>query len=648
MIEQEQHSDVIRINARENDVFDIFNFKYYLGPNPYLETGAVVFDFALTNYRQPLEIEEYVQVVSDRYPHLAEYKYNSYADLFARVVSEVSQLDMDLHLNHWRVKAYDDYVRISIQALHERTSKEVLYTVWDWFENITDNRSFPWEKSLEKLQNRFRYSVYGGPTVYALLRTASKQGIPTFYLWEEGLMQYGHGRKLVRGVATTFDTDSHIDSEFTTRKDDCKAFLQSLGFPVPQGEIVTSEAEALTVAEDIGYPVAVKPVIGHKGIGVTAEVQTERELKSAYQRALLAIPEEQPTRVIVENSIAGKDFRLLCVNGKFVAATERCPASVVGDGYSTIKELIRRENRKPERWDTPTSPMSKILIDEAMELYLEEQGWTLDSIIESDRTVSLRKVANLSVGGVSINATNAIHHDNIILAQDIAQHFRLTCLGIDVIAPNLSESWKSGKLAILEINSAPGIFMHLNPAVGESVDVPAHILATFFHSAEDAKIPIITFNHIAIPELQTTIDHILFQHPEWTIGAVSRQGLFINRSQKVLNKDYNSNVQSLLRYPKLDLLIAEYPEEILEAEGMFYQSSNIVILDNPSEIEMMLVRNVADDGIVVIKKDNDISINRQGLIEDYTLGMGEDFTRVYLKEINSISMTTPKSKYSPI
>lgn len=640
---QQQSTDVIRINARRSDVFDIFNLRYYIGPNPYLDTGALVFDFSLTEYRQPLAIEEYVSIISDagdgrspRYPHLAEQTYNSYADLFAHVVSEVGKLDMGLHFHLWSIKQYPNFDRISIQSLHERTTRSVVYLVWDWFETITQGEEFSIEERLVSLQNTFRASVYGGPTVYALLRTAYQQGIPAFYLWEEGLMQYGYGRKQVRGVATTFDCDSHLDSEFSTRKDDCKDFLQNLGFPVPKGDIVHSEKEAVAVAKDIGYPVAVKPVVGHKGIGVTAEVQNVRELESAYNRALLAIPDEQPTRIIVEKSISGTDFRLLCVDGKFVAATERRPASIVGDGDSTIKELIRRENRKQERRDTPTSPMSKIQIDEAMELSLEEQGLELDSIVESDRTVYLRKVANLSAGGISINATNPIHHDNIILAQDIAQHFRLTCLGIDIIAKNLSESWKSGNFAILEINSAPGILMHLNPAMGSSVDVPAHILATFFQSSIDARIPIITFNQIDLTELQATIDHILLQHPEWTIGAVCRQGILVNRSEKVLSQDYNHNVQSLLRHPKLDLLIAEYPEEILEPEGMFYQGSNIVVLDNPTETEMMLVRDVLDGSIVVIKKDKEVSIQRQGLIEDYTLGVEEAFSRVYLKEIRSI------------
>jgi len=104
--------------------------------------------------------------------------------------------------------------------------------------------------------------------------------------------------------------------------------------------------------------------------------------------------------------------------------------------------------------------------------------------------------------------------------------------------------------------------MHLNPAVGESIDVPSHILIPF-RVRTAARIPIITFNQISVQELQETIDHILFQHPDWTIGAVCRKTVFVNRAQKILNKDYNSNVQNLLRNPKLNLLIAEYIEDVL-------------------------------------------------------------------------------------
>ncbi len=629
-------TDIPRINARKTDAFDIFNIKHYIGSNPHLDTAALVFDFALTGHLEPRPLEDYVSMIGDRYPQLAQQTYDSYAHLFAHTVSEVGKLDMGLYLHRWNLKQCKDYVRISVEALHARTQRSVVYAVWDWFEAITQNEEFAFDEQLKVLQEMFRHSVYGGPTVYALFRTAYDRGIPAFYLWDEGLMQYGYGKKQVRGAATTFDGDSHLDSDFTTRKDDCKAFLSTLGFPVPQGGIAVTVGEALDIADRIGYPVAVKPVAGHKGIGVTADVQNPDEVEFAFDRAVDAIPDGQSTEVIVEKSIKGSDFRLLCVNGRFVAATERRPASVVGDGHSTIAKLIERENRKPARIDTPTSPLGKIMSDESMERYLGEQGLSIDSILERDRTVYLRKVANLSAGGLSIDATRTLHPDNIILAQDIAQHFRLTCLGIDVIAQSLAKSWKSGNFGIIEINAAPGISMHLRPAVGESVDVPSHILETFFESAEDARIPIITFNRVSIQELQETVDHILLNHPDWTNGAVCRDAVFVNRSEKILNKDYNTNIQNLMRNPKLDLLLAEYAEDVLERDGMFYYGSNIVVLNNPTETETMLSRDVFDHSIVITREGDNVSIRREGLIEQYTLGSGEPFTRVFLKEIGTI------------
>lgn len=629
-------TDALRINARKSDAFDIFNIKHYIGPNPFLNTSALVFEFSFTGFLEPKPLDHYLSIISENYPHLRDESYESYAHLFARTVSEVGNLDMELHLNRWSLKPYKNHVKISIQSLHARTKRSVIYTVWDWFEAITQGEEFLLENQVKSLQEMFRHSVYGGPTVYALFRSAYEKDIPAFYLWEEGLMQYGYGKKQIRGSATTFNSDSHLDSDFTTRKDDCKAFLSTLGFPVPQGSIVNLRDKALSVAERIGYPVAVKPVSGHKGIGVTADIQNAEELKFAYNRAVDAIPDNQRVDIIVEESIKGSDFRLLCVKGRFVAATERRPASVIGNGQSTIAQLIEQENCKPARIDTPTSPLGKILCDEAMQLYLDEQKLSLDSIVEKDRTVYLRKVANLSAGGLSIDATRAVHPDNIILAQDIAQHFDLTCLGIDVIAQSLTKSWKSGEFGIIEINAAPGISMHLRPAVGESVDVPSQIINTFFESAEQARIPIISFNRISVQDLQETIDHILLQHPDWTIGAVCREAVFVNRSEKILHKDYNTNLMNLLRNPKLDLLIAEYRETVLERDGMFYYGSNMVVLDNPTETEMMLARDIFDDTIVVIKEGDNVSIRNKGFIEQYTLGQGEPFTRVHLKEIGTL------------
>ncbi len=622
-----------RVNARVDDTFDIFNLKHYSGPNPYLDTAALVFDFRLTYDPMSRSIQHYLAVVSRIYPTLREGSYLSVAHLFGHVVTEVNQLDMDLHLTKFSLKIYTEQIRIAIQTLHGRTTRSVIYFVWDWFETISKGENFDFAPQFEELQQTFRNSVYGGPTVYALIRKAYEQGIPTTYLWDEQLVQYGYGRKQVRGAGTTFDRDSRLDSDFTTRKDDCKAFLSALGFPVPTGEVVRSLKGAKAMAEELGYPVALKPVTGHKGIGVTANIHNAFELEFAYDTALAAIPLDEPVLIIVEKHMTGTDFRLLCVDGHFVAAIERRPPFIIGDGQTTIETLIERENTKTERLDTPTSPLGKIIIDEALEQYLAEQSLMLTSVPDTNQKINLRKVANLSAGGVSYDATPDIHPDNVALAEDIAQHFRLTCLGIDVITRTLSRSWQDGQLGIIEINAAPGIFMHLKPAVGQSTEVTAAILDTFFQSPADARIPIITFNQLTTPLLKTVIEQLLYHHPDWKVGGVCRESVWINSGEKVLHPDYNQNVHALLRHPKLDLLVVEYWEATLEADGMAYHGSNMVILEDPTSIEMMLVRDVLIDSSVIIKRESDISIQSRGLMDQFQLSSGESFRQIFLREI---------------
>ena len=439
MDEEADEAPPRRLNARATDIFDLGNLTFYPGPSPYLERRALVFDLALTGSPAPLPIASYVEAASATYPHLTGAVFPDHAHLFAALTSEVGKLDMDLELQRWRVQPRGRFFRIATQAFDRRTQHRVVYFVWDWLESLASGEPFDHAARMATLQGSFEQSPYGGPTTYAILRAAGRRDIPIRYLRAEGLMQYGYGRRQVRGVSTTFSTDSQLDSGFTTRKDDCKAFLARLGLPVPKGEVVTRLDSALDAAREIGWPVAVKPLGGHKGIGVTAGVRDETELAGAFARA--GGPGEE---IIVETSLIGSDFRLLCVNGRFVAALERRPPWVAGDGVSTVEQLIERENAKPARADSPTSPMGKIITDEAMIACIEQQGYTRQSIPAHSAIVRLRKVANLSAGGVSIDVTPTVHVDNQILAQEVARHFRLTCIGIDVIAPDLAHSWKEG------------------------------------------------------------------------------------------------------------------------------------------------------------------------------------------------------------
>ena len=625
----DQEAPVVRLNARDTDAFDLGNLTYYPGPNLYLPRRSLVFDLAITGGPPPLPVADYVAAVASVYPQLAGTTYPDHAHLFAGLVSLVSRLDIGLYLDRFAVHPRGRYDRVATQALDRRTQHRAVYFVWDWLEAIGGGQPFDHAARMAKLQAEFNRSPYGGPTTYAILSTAAARGIPTSYLRAEGLIQYGYGRRQVRGVSTTFSTDSQLDSGFTTRKDDCKAFLGRLGFPVPQGEVVTKLAEAVEAAEEIGYPVAVKPLGGHKGIGVTANVRDADELAAAFARA----GGGDGSEIIVETSLTGSDFRLLCVNGRFVAALERRPPWVEGDGVSTVEQLIDRENATPERADSPVSPMGKIIKDEAMIACIEQQGYTRQSIPAKGAVVALRKVANLSAGGVSIDVTPGVHVDNTVLAQEVARHFRLTCLGIDVMALDLAQSWKQGGFGIIEINAAPGVFMHVKPAKGEGVDVPGAILDTWFGQGRPGRIPIFAFNALGPESIKEIVDLVLSRFPHWNVGAVCPKGVFINRSERPMHKDYLTNVDNLLRDPGIDLLLVAYDGDTLEEDGMAHEGHDMVVLDKPTPAEEILARDLRPGGTLIKLTGRDVMVRRQGLVEEFTLDPLERFGRVFLREV---------------
>lgn len=639
-----------RTNAKDSDAFDIYNLRHYVGPNPDLACEALAFDFAFTGQPKPIPVNDIHSAIAEKLPELANVEFDSYSQLFGNTVSLVNRLDLNLHMEKWEANdkkgdsPLETGARIAFQVVHKTTSWKVVYFVWDWFEYICnpENNDFDYDAQFAELQESFSRSVFGGPTSYSLIKAASKKHIPVTYLWDEGLFQYGYGKSMIRGIATTFDIDSHVDSDFTCRKDDCKAFLSEYGFPVPDGEVVYEFEEAVEAAEEIGYPVVCKPVVGHKGIGVTANIEDEEQLKIAFAEAAAAVPEGESPSIIVETFIQGSDHRILCVDGEFVAAVKREAAYVTGDGESSIMQLIDIENGKEIRADTATSPLGKILTDDVMDNTLAESGLNRESILDKGVKVHLRKVANLSLGGVSEDVTDIVHPEIIAMSRAIAQHFKLTVFALDVITDNIANSWippkgeKRANFGIIEINAAPGIYMHLKPAYGRSIDVPTRIIETFFDESVDARIPILTFNKLSKPSMKRIIDYIMHNEVCRYPAGVCTDGMFLKKHEFPVNSDYNANMRNTLRNPRVEMLLAEMPLAIYESEGMYYNSSDLLVLEDPNETEMILAEDVEPGAIIMIRTGNNVEIRRGDAEPEHSQVEFEDeFFSMVLHEIKA-------------
>ena len=326
--------------------------------------------------------------------------------------------------------------------------------------------------------------TYGlNQSTIAMARAALKRGIYHYRLFKPGhFLQLGQGVHLNRVMETASDKTSLISRMISGDKFLTASLLHSNGLPTPGSWLVSTVEQVKMIARKIGFPLVVKPRSMSKGKGVVVNIKDEETLLAAFSGVAA-----YNAGIMIERYIEGDDHRLLVVGGKLVAAARRLPAAVVGDGHSSVRQLIEQTNRDPRRGMNFERLLEKIEIDEEALQCLAEKGFTPDSVLQAGQAVRLRGTANISRGGTSVDVTDDIHPDNRRMAERAARLVGLDVAGIDFLTPDISRSWHDIRCAVLEVNSTPGLRPHLgaNPAR----DVAGPIVERYFPEGFDGRIP---------------------------------------------------------------------------------------------------------------------------------------------------------------
>jgi cyanophycin synthetase len=581
------------------DDFKISKFYTYRGPNYYLNRQALVFNLSLDPEGRPAEF--YNDRVVKKFPSIGESCPDRVGELFAQALVNVLKMDIGLFINRWSVSRDGKDHVIAVEYLDGRIAEDAALFVAEWFRAMNAEKDFDFDGGFIALQDEFNKTLFGGPTIYSLVEGGLKRDIPIFFLHEESQFQWGYGRKQLRGRSTTVHTDGIKDTEFTTYKDVVKDFLLLCGFPTPSGKNCFAEDEAVEEAHRQTYPVVLKPLAGHKGQGVTTNIEDDEGVRRAFNRIVASAKAEGVSfdGAIVENQVYGTDHRLLSVGGKFVAALERIPAYIDGDGRETIEALIAIENDKEVRLDNARSPLCKITIDDDLKEYLDLQNITLASVPKEGERIFLRRVANISAGGVSINVTDKIHPRNVKLVEDIAKFFNVTFLGIDVLAGDIAKPWDEDDFSIIEINAGPGVFMHLAPAIGGSIDVPGVFLKNHFKKEKGERIPIIAGNRLTADFAAAVHARLEELSPGIEFGSLTEEGVFFNGARFFKNEHHDDNVKIMLRNPQLGFALFNHTADNINDYGMLHQGADVVILEDPDGSEDILDRDLLEGGALV-------------------------------------------------
>ena len=456
-----------------------------------------------------------------------------------------------------------------------------------------------------------------GPSTLAIVDAARARGIPVLRLTDRrSLVQLGHGKHARWIQASETSRTPNLSVEIAQDKELTKELLGRVGVPVPEGYVIEELEEAWPAAERIGGPVVVKPKDGNQGKAVSVNLQTEEQVVAA---AALAF--EYDSQVIVERFLPGQDFRLLVVNDRLIAAAQRRPAMVVGDGKHTIRDLVMMVNGDPRRGHGHGSSLTRIRLDEAALLTLTKQALTWESVPGPGQEVLLRDNSNLSTGGTATDVTDDVHPDNAAVAVLAARTLGLDIAGVDVVCRSIRRPLTEQGGGIVEVNAAPGLRMHIAPSEGKARPVGEAIVDMLFDDGRPYRIPLVAITGTNGKTTVTRMIAGIFATMHQYVGMTTTDGIYFDGALRVRGDCSGPrSAQAVLQHPDVEVAVLETARGGILRNGLGWDQCQVAVVTNVSNdhlgldgidspealarVKQVPVESVAKDGYAVLNAED--------------------------------------------
>ncbi len=482
---------------------------------------------------------------------------------------------------------------------------------------VEHDPEFDFDAELERFIVRGERTAFG-PSTQAIVDEAVSRDIPFIRLNTSSLVQLGQGVHQKRIRATMTSNTSSVAVDIASNKELTLNLLSAAGLPVPKSEAVRSADAAVRLANRIGYPVVVKPLDGNHGRGVILNLNSEEEVRTGFE---IAEGESRNGWVIVETYITGVDYRCLVIDGRIAAIAERMPAHVVGDGSSTVAELVERTNADPRRGVGHEKVLTRIKVDQAAVDLVHAQGYAMDAAPPADTMIKLTLTGNMSTGGISIDRTFEAHPENIEIAEEAARVVGLDIAGIDFIAPDITQPVRETGGAICEVNAAPGFRMHTHPTIGDPQYIAKPVVDMLFPPGTPSRIPIIAITGTNGKTTTSRMIAHIFKGIGRKVGMTSTDGVVIDE-RLVIRADASGprSAKMVLQNPRVDMAVFEVARGGILREGLGYERNDIGVvlnvqpdhlglrgidtLEQLADVKGVIVEAVPRNGYAVLNADD--------------------------------------------
>lgn len=460
-----------------------------------------------------------------------------------------------------------------------------------------------------------------GPSTGSIVEEAASRGIPWIRLNKYSLCQLGYGANQKRIQATVTSETSSIGVELACDKEDTKYLLEQAEVEVPRGDIIRRERSLEDACDYVGYPLVIKPIDGNHGRGITVNIQNYEEALEAFRHAKES---SRSGAIIVEKFITGQDYRLLVINNILVAAALRTPAHVVGDGKSSIQELIDKVNSDPRRGYGHEKVLTQITVNELTQTIIKDAGHTLETVLPEGEMFILKDTANLSTGGTAEDVLDIVHPANVAMAERISKIIDLDICGIDVMTTDITKPLSETGGAVLEVNAGPGFRMHLAPTEGLPRNVAAPVIDKLFPIKGDTgRIPIIALSGTNGKTTTTRlIAHIAKMHG-YRVGYTTSDGVYIqNRLLMTGDCTGPASTEFVLKDPTVNFAVLECARGGLLRAGLGFKHCDIGIVTNVAadhlglkgihtieqlaKVKGVIPETVLPDGYAILNADDDL------------------------------------------